>query len=54
MLPEELCLGTWRDTPPSDEVLKASVQNIEEVRLQAGDNLLSYQKETRRWKNKKI
>jgi hypothetical protein len=54
MLPEELCLGTWRDTPPSDEALKASVQNIEEARLQAGANLLSYQEETRRWKNKKI
>jgi hypothetical protein len=54
MLPEELCLGTWRDTPPSDEALKASVQNIEEARLQAGANLLSYQEVTQRWKNKKI
>jgi hypothetical protein len=54
MLPEELCLGTWRDAPPSDEALKASVQNIEEARLQAGANLLTYQEETRRWKNKKI
>jgi transposase InsO family protein len=25
MLLEELCLGTWRDAPPSDEELKASV-----------------------------
>jgi hypothetical protein len=48
MLPEELCLGTWRDTPSSDEALKTSVQNIEEARLQAGTNLLSYQEETRR------
>jgi hypothetical protein len=39
MFPEELCLGTWRDTPSSDEDLKASVQNIEEVRLQAAGNL---------------
>jgi hypothetical protein len=54
MLPEELCLGTWRDIPSSDEDLKASVQNIEEVRLQAATNLSSYQEETRRWKNKKI
>jgi hypothetical protein len=54
MLPEELCLGTWRDTPSSDEALKTSVQNIEEAHLQAGTNLLSYQEETRRWKNKKI
>jgi hypothetical protein len=54
MLPEELCLGTWRDIPSSDEALKTSVQNIEEVRLQAETNLLSYQEETRRWKNKKI
>jgi hypothetical protein len=54
MLPEELCLGTWRDTPSSDEDLKASVQNIEEVRLQAAANLSAYQDETRRWKNKKI
>jgi hypothetical protein len=38
----------------SDEALKTSVQNIEEVRLQAGVNLLSYQEETRTWKNKKI
>jgi hypothetical protein len=51
---EELCLGTWRDTPSSDEDLKASVQNIEEVRLQAATNLSAYQDETRRWKNKKI
>jgi hypothetical protein len=51
MLPEELCLGTWRDIPSSDEDLRASVQNIEEVRLQAGTNLSSYQEETRRWKN---
>jgi hypothetical protein len=29
MLPEELCLGTLRDIPSSDEDLKASVQNIE-------------------------
>jgi hypothetical protein len=28
-----LCLGTWRDAPPSDEALKASVQYIEEARL---------------------
>jgi hypothetical protein len=28
MLLEELCLGT-RGTPPSDEAIKASVQNIE-------------------------
>jgi transposase InsO family protein len=42
MLPKELCLGTWRDAPPSDEALKASVQNIEEARLQAGANLLTY------------
>jgi hypothetical protein len=54
MLPEELCLGTWRDIPSSDEDLKASIQNIEEVRLQAATNLSSYQEETRRWKNKKI
>jgi hypothetical protein len=54
MLPEELCLGTWRDTPSNDEDLKASVQNIEEVRLQAAANLSSYQDETQRWKNKKI
>jgi hypothetical protein len=54
MLPEELCLGTWRDIPSSNEDLKTSVQNIEEVRLQAGTNLSSYQEETRRWKNKKI
>jgi hypothetical protein len=54
MMPEELCLGTWRDTPPSDEALKTSVQNIEEARLQAGTNLLSYQKETQIWKNKMI
>jgi hypothetical protein len=54
MLPEELCLGTWRDIPSSNEDLKASVQNIEEVRLQAGTNLSSYQEETKRWKNKKI
>jgi hypothetical protein len=54
MLPEELCLGTWRDVPPSDEAVKTSVQNIEEARLQAGTNFLSYQEETRRWKNKKI
>jgi transposase InsO family protein len=54
MLPEDLCLGTWRDTPPSNEALKASVQNIEEARLQAGTNLLTYQEESRRWKNKKI
>jgi hypothetical protein len=54
MLPEELCLGTWRDIPSSDEDLRASVQNIEEVRLQAGTNLSSYQEETRRWKNKKV
>jgi hypothetical protein len=33
MLPEELCLRTWRDIPSSDEDIKASVQNIEEVRL---------------------
>jgi hypothetical protein len=33
MLPEELCLGTWRVIPSSNEDLKASVQNIEEVRL---------------------
>jgi transposase InsO family protein len=25
MLPEELCLGTWRDIPSSDEDLKTSV-----------------------------
>jgi Fe-S cluster biogenesis protein NfuA len=54
MLPEELCLGTWRDTPSGDEDLKASVQNIEEVRLQAATNLSAYQDETRRWKNKKF
>jgi hypothetical protein len=54
MLPEELCLGTWRDTPSSNNTLKTSVQNIEQVRLQDGTNLLSYQEETRRWKNKKI
>jgi hypothetical protein len=54
MYPEELCLGTWRDSPSNDEDLKASVQNIEEVRLQAATNLSSYQEETRRWKNKKI
>jgi hypothetical protein len=54
MLSQELCLGTWRDIPSSDEDLKASVQNIEEVRLQAATNLSSYQEETRRWKNKKI
>jgi hypothetical protein len=49
-----LFLRTWRDAPPSDEALKASVQNIEEAHLQAGANLLTYQEETRRWKNKKI
>jgi hypothetical protein len=38
MLPEELCLGTWRNTPSGDEDLKDSVQNIEEVRLQAATN----------------
>jgi hypothetical protein len=54
MLPEELCLGTWRNTPSEDEDLKASVQNIEEVRLRAATNMLAYQDETRRWKNKKI
>jgi hypothetical protein len=54
MLLEELCLGTWRDVPSSDEDLKASVQTIEEVRLQAAANLSSYQDETRRWKNKKF
>jgi hypothetical protein len=54
MLPEELCLGTWRDTPSSNKALKTSIQNIEEARLQAGTNLLSYQEVTRRWKNKKI
>jgi hypothetical protein len=54
MLPEELCLGTWRDILSSDEDLKTSVQNIKEVRLQAAANLSSYQDETRRWKNKKI
>jgi hypothetical protein len=54
MLPEELCLGTWRDIPSSDEDLKASVQNIEEVRLQAAADLSSYQDETRRWENKKM
>jgi hypothetical protein len=54
MLPEELCLRTWRDIPSSDEDLKALVQNIEEVRLQEATNLSSYQEETRRWKNKKI
>jgi hypothetical protein len=54
MLPKELCLGTWRDTPPSDEALKTLVQNIKEARLWSGTNLLSYQEETRRWKNKKI
>jgi hypothetical protein len=54
MLPEELCLGTWRDTPSNDEDLKASVQNIEDVCLQAAANLSSYQDETRRWRNKKI
>jgi hypothetical protein len=54
MLPEELCLGTWRDIPSSDEDLRTSVQNIDEVRLQAGTNLSSYQEETRRWTNKKI
>jgi hypothetical protein len=54
MLPEELSLGTWRDTPSNDEDLKASVQNIEEVCLQAAANLSSYQDETRRWRNKKI
>jgi hypothetical protein len=37
-----------------DEDLKASVQNIEEVRLQVVTNLSSYQEETRRWKNNKI
>jgi hypothetical protein len=42
MLPEELCLGTWRDAPPGDEEQKASVQNIEEARLQDGANLLAY------------
>jgi hypothetical protein len=54
MLPEELCLGTWRDIPSSDEDLKASVQKIEEVNFQAAANLSSYQEETRRWKHKKI
>jgi hypothetical protein len=54
MLPEELCLRTWRDTPSSAEALKTSVQNIEEACLQAGTNLLSYQEDTRRWRNKKI
>jgi hypothetical protein len=54
MLPEELCLGTWSNTPSGDEDLKASVQNIEEVRLQAATNMSAYQDETRRWKNKKI
>jgi hypothetical protein len=54
LLLEELCPGTWRDTPSGDEDLKASVQNIEEVRLQPAANLSSYQDETRRWKNKKI
>jgi hypothetical protein len=54
MLPEELCLGTWRDTPSSDEALETSVQNIKELRLQAGTNLSSYREETKRWKNKKI
>jgi hypothetical protein len=54
MLPEELCLGTWRDAPPSDEALKASVQNFQKARLKAGANLLTYQEETQRWKNKKI
>jgi transposase InsO family protein len=54
MLPEELCLGTWRDIPSKDEDLRASVQNIEEVCLHAAVNLSSYQEETRRWKNKKI
>jgi hypothetical protein len=54
MFPEELCLGTWRDIPSSDEDLKASVQTIEEVRLQEATNLSSYQEETRRWKNIKI
>jgi hypothetical protein len=54
MLPEELCLGTWRDIASSDEDLKASVQNIEEMRLQAAANLSSYQEETQRWKNKKV
>jgi hypothetical protein len=53
MLAEELCLGTWRDIPSSDEDLKASVQNIEEVRLQAAANLSSYQEETQRWKTKR-
>jgi hypothetical protein len=54
MLPEELCLGTWRDSPSSDEDLKVSVGKIEEVRLQAVTNMSSYQEETRRWENKKI
>jgi hypothetical protein len=40
--------------PSNDDALKTSVQNIEEARLQAGVHLLSYQEETRRWKNKKI
>jgi hypothetical protein len=43
MLPEELCLGTWRNTPSGDEDLKASVQNIKKVRLQAATNLSAYQ-----------
>jgi hypothetical protein len=47
-------MGAWRDIPSSDEDLKTLVQNIEEVRLQAGTNLSTYQEENRRWKNKKI
>ena len=55
--PEEIKLKSWRTTEGADTVeedIKPSIDTIEAGKILAAINLGKYQKETRRWKNKKV
>ena len=55
MTPEEIQHRSDRSTEPQAiEDQETTKESIEAIRLQAAENLLTYQEETRRWKNKKV
>ncbi|WVZ76913.1 hypothetical protein U9M48_024832 [Paspalum notatum var. saurae] len=55
MTPKSIKHGTYRvDHPGDDEDLKVNKESLEDVRMQAIQNIRAYQEETRRWKCKKL
>ena len=55
--PEEIKLKSWRTVEGADNIeedIKPSIDTIEACKIQVAINLGKYQKETRRWKNKKV